>query len=299
MEDKDYLSAKTIFSLSGSSAACVMLVGLLEKANLHINQVVVVMIFATIISFIALFSDKKKRKTAKIYLVAFINAMLITSTSLGVNTANNYFPDKEDAKTEEVKKSSLIPFLGNEIWLPPAKLKDEIKIKSDSLSEAKIDFDIIASKDTNQTKLIAELKTSSNTDLVFSSRLKEAKELEKKAYDDFYKGDFKSSMIKFKRVDEIYPTYHSAFEIYSYLKKNENNFESKKDEIKKTVDNKWKDPNPKDSIKVKSTAQQKTDPVKVVTPVKPINVKPPVKKIADTSLKKINDLKKKKVNKDD
>lgn len=250
MEDKDYLSSKTIFSLSGSSAACVMLVGLLEKANLHFNQVLVVMLFALIISVVALFTDKNKKRTAKIYLVAFINAMLITSTSLGVNTANNYFPNNDVEKKEEIHNASLIPLLGNEIWLPPAKLQNEIKIKNDSLVDVRIDLNLVSNKDSNQTKFIAVLKDSiKKKPEVLSQRLNLAKDLEKKAFDDLNKGDYKSSMTKFKAIDSIYPTYRSAFEIYSYLKKNEKNFESKKDEIHKTINSKWKNPNPKDTLK--------------------------------------------------
>ena len=268
MPQEDFLNKKTLYTLTGASVACWGAVGIFNDIfhnSPPCSPTLLVLVIALVTSFGAAFSDSKKKKDFSLYLAALFNTILITTSALGIHGYNQSVDSSKLERKDSVKTSSLIPFIDKYPWLPPSKLVNEIVVKDEKLDSIKIQNDIL---DTHVVVLLSYVSTSRNDKVVKklndNDPLNKALEQEKQGFDALNRNDFKTAMLNFKKAEEFYPTLHNNYEIYTYLKKNEKNFESSGDILKKTIDTKygWKSPVKLDSVKVNTDIKSDTKTVK-------------------------------------
>jgi hypothetical protein len=247
MAQEDLLNKKTLYTLTGASVACWGAVGIFNDIfhnSPPFSPTLLVLVIALVTSIGAGLSDSKKKKDFSLYLAVLFNTIMITTSALGIHGINQSGDsgksDKETLLTK-LTKSSIIPFIDKYPWLPPAKLVNEIVVKEEKIDSLKtqnvvLDDHVVVLK--NYVSTSRQEKPVNKMMDVRSPRDK-ALEQEKQGYDAVARNDFKTAMQNFKNAEELYPMLDNNFEIYSYLKKNEKNFETNADELKKNINTKY------------------------------------------------------------
>lgn len=226
MNGQHFITEKTIFSITGISLACWIIANVIHIIFPHLTTdyaALIVLILALLMSFAAIFESKKRKKTFKLYLAALINSLLITLTSIGVNNVNSYAgSDNGQKKSEGVNKSSLIPFFDDDIWLPPAKLVNEIKQKTDSIDKVNDYVTVLTDKDNSQNRYIVSLKNRPVLRSITDSLSRVSDSFLKKGNEAQNKNNINEALENYKKAYDTDPGNNAAFEKYKNLKLNKN-----------------------------------------------------------------------------
>lgn len=242
MPQEELFTSKSLRTLGGGATMCFLvssiLPGLLGIEATQIRGYLSFGIALLIVAF-QLFENKKIKRKPSIYLLALLNAILIATTSMGLNhgyASIDKSSTTKDSANVNLKESSLIPFVSSDIWFPPAKLVNEIEAKDDTLKLERADYKSLSKTDSNRTIFLEGILDSNKSNApIIKERKEEAKKLYKRAYEHLKNNNFIEAMDNFRKTEEIYPTYANAFEIFNYLRKNQDKFETQQDVLKKFI----------------------------------------------------------------
>ena len=256
MPQEELLNKKTIYTLGAASALCwgaASIFNNIFQNSPPFSPTLLVLILAMAVSIGAAKGQKKWREYS-FYLTVLFNTILITISALGIHGLNQSVDSGKTEKKDSVNTSSLIPFIDRYPWLPPAKLVEEIAVKEEKIENITLQNEILDTHVAILNKNISTLQKEQVDTKKQNDRINQAIEQQKIGYDALARNDFKTAMLSFKKAEELYPALQNNFEIYTYLKKNEKNFQTNPDELKKTVNTKY----PKVTIKPDIT-KEKTD----------------------------------------
>ena len=131
----DFYTAKSLYTLAGGAAATWIITNFYSKIFPYepVPSILIALIIAQTISIVGYVTLSKVKKNASGYFIAVINGFLIASSALGFNTANSSVDETAGDKKTGTQQGSLITFMDKTSWLPPARLVQEVRQKSDSL----------------------------------------------------------------------------------------------------------------------------------------------------------------------
>ncbi len=262
MPQQELLNKKSVYTLTSTSAVCYGSVALFN--DLYDNAppfspILLVLVIALVVSFGAVLFNSRSKKDFTLYITALFNTILITTSALGLHGGKQNVTDNVQEKKDTVIKSSFLSSFDKYPWLPPLTLVKDIADKEDTIKakehtiEAKEDalrlerayYKVLSQNDSNRTKNLKYFRDSVESNPSLLKKHKEDAEiLYKRAYEHLEKNNFREAMDNFRKTEKAYPTYGNAFEIFNYLRKNQDKFKTQPDELKNFIikNYSWKAP---------------------------------------------------------